>query len=284
MTTPPPRYAGLPGPFQGPRGAGSPAPLAPRFRASMALSARADSRRPIDRIAGVAVPLAQGPGPPPRLRLHRRQAAARCCLTADLGPPSPLVPPAAGHRLGGVQPPSPPRSVGAGQRPAKALASLPPSVARCRPLSLPLIGPAVAELPRPAMSDPPQAPVGQAAQGVGNREASCALPLSGHTTPMVPAAHPRQDNPGTAADCGRGRLQAVPPQRQRLPLATRARPRPLSRVARSVQLPTSVGPSGHPARFFPVSSWGEDREKTSFFAWERRAQRRRQVERWFVVL
>ena len=144
--------------FRGPRCAGSPAPPTPCFRASMALSARSASRR-IGHVAGVAVPLAQGPGPPARLSLRRRQAAARCCLTADLGPPWPRAPRAAGHRFGGVQHPSPPPlcrcgsgAVGtgpplsaAGQRPAKALALLPPSVggippsvARCRPLLLPL--------------------------------------------------------------------------------------------------------------------------------------------------
>ena len=115
---------------------------------------------------------------------------------------------------------------------------------------------------------------------LGNREASCALPLSGHTTPMDQAAHPRHAKRVTAADCGRSRLQTPPPatrarepcpgckrfpQKQRLPLATRARIRPLSRVARPVRLAEAGGPSGCLGCFFPVSVWGEDREKTSSF-------------------
>ena len=106
----------------------------------------------------------------------------------------------------------------------RPLSLAPPSVARCRPLSLPLIGPAVAELPRAAVSDPPQAAAGQPAQGVGNFEASCALPLSGHTTPMVPAAHPRHAKRVMAVDGGRSRSKTFPAP------ATRARPRPLSRL------------------------------------------------------
>ena len=181
----------------------------------MALSARSASRRPLGCVAGVAVPLAQGRSPPPRLCLRRRHAAARCCLTSDLGPPWPLVPYAAGRRLGGVQPPSPPRAVGAGRA-----RSVRVPLGRC-----PSAGPAVAELSRAAVS---VASAGFGRPGrpgqLGNLEAWCALPLFGHTTPLVPAAHPRHAKRVTAAECGRSRLQTSPAP------ATCARARPLARL------------------------------------------------------
>ena len=146
----------------------------------------------IGRVAGGSVPLARGLGPLPRLGLRRRHAAARCCLTADLGPLWPRVPRAAGRRLSGVQHPSPsPRplcrcgsgAVGTGPPLSvrvigqdKALASLPPSVGGVPPSVAPL-PPSVAapiqtsggrSCPGLSWADPPHAAAAQPAQGVGS--------------------------------------------------------------------------------------------------------------------
>ena len=124
------------------------------------------------------------------MRDRARVQAARAGASSTR-PPTPAL----SVRVGRCRYGSP--SVGAGQRPAKALALLPPSVggvppsvARFRPLLLPLPwpGPAVAELPRAALSDPPQAAAGQPAQGVGNLGVVCP--------PAVRAHH--ADGPGRA--------------------------------------------------------------------------------------
>ena len=188
-----------------------------------------------DRVAGVAVPLAQRPGPPALLRLRRRHAAARFCLTADLGPPWPSCPPTPLDVASAASSPRPPpRSVGAGRalsvrvplcrcgsaaRQGPGLASalccpLPPSVA------VPASDqrwPSCPGRPCPILRTlrPPSPPRASAI------EASCALPLSGHTTPMVPAAHPRQGKPVTAASCGRSRLQPRPPATRATPSVSR---------------------------------------------------------------
>ena len=115
----------------------------------------------------------------------------------------------------------------------------------------------------------------------GNREAWCALPLSGHTTPIAVAAHLRQGNPVTAA-------KAAPAGDKDSPApSTRARPRPLSRLherpprhcllwhpapgqgpchgPHEQSAGEAVGASRPLIRFFPVQSSGENRKKTSSF-------------------
>ena len=159
---------------------------------------------------------------PPRSRRgnagHSTRRQSRLLPSPHPVPSSPPAhsTPALSVRVGRCRYGSP--SVGADQRPGKALASLPPSVggippsvARCRPLSLPLN--------RTSGGRAAQGGRGRSSAGFGwpgrpgrrRSKASCALPMSGHTTPMVPAAHPRHAKRVTAAEGGRSRSKATPP-------------------------------------------------------------------------
>ena len=181
----------------------------PCFRASMALSARADYR-PRCRRFSPSGPRTRPPAPsrPAPASCGRemlphggpRAAVAPCHPRRWTSPqrrpaPVPIPPPALSVRVGRCRYGSP--SVGAGHRPGQALASLPalyrgPS-ALCCPLP-----PSVAAPIRTSGGRAAQAGRGRSSAGYGRpgrlgrrqSEASCALPLSGHTTPMGQAAHP----------------------------------------------------------------------------------------------
>ena len=206
--------------------------------------------------------------------------AARFWLTPDLRPilPQALAP---RPRSGSAAPrviPSPPcpsglplcrygsssvrgalRSVGAGHRPGQALASLPPSVA-LRPAR---IRPSGSRSTKPPLSDPPQAAAGQVAQGGGSlsRRAPCSPSRAHHGDGL--AEHPRQAKPVTAARIDSGRLKAAPPWQPA--------PRRACHGSRRQSAAEAGGPPGHPGRFFPVRSWGENRKKTSLFFAQRRS-------------
>ena len=122
-------------------------------------------------------------------------------------------------------------------------------------------GPAVAELPRPAMSDPPHAPAGQPAQGssaVLRRRAPSRCP--GTPRRWAWPAHPRQET------CHGCEGWAGPVEDS----ASFGNPRQETcHGPHGRRLAEAGGPSGRPARFFPVRIWGGNREKISFFAQRR---------------
>ena len=199
-------------------------------------------------------------------RLLRLPPALGAALRRSCPPASPAHPhPALSVRVGRCRYGSP--SVGAGQRPAKALASLRPLSGAFRPLlpaaalcRCPCIGPAVAELPRAALSVASAGCGWPGRQGVGGLEASCALPLSGHTTPMVPAAHPRHAKRVTAAECDRPGEDS----------ASLWHPAPgfACHGSHGQSACGSGWPLGRPARFFRSQGWVETGKKLLFCAEE----------------
>ena len=161
-----------------------------------------------------------------------------------------------GALIRALSPPTPAHSVGTGQARGKPW-PLPPSVVCPRPTSLDQRWPA----PRPAMSDPSQAPARQPGPGAGSLRRSARRPTVRAHSADGPGPRIRAREPGTAAKSGPARSKTAPP------LATARQG--TWHGSHSRRLAEAGGPPGRPARFFPVSRVGEDREKTSFFAQRR---------------
>ena len=199
---------------------------------------------------------------------------------------------------GGVQPPSPPPlcrcgsgAVGAGPPLSVRVSGQPRPWPRCRPLSgafrprlpvaalcrCPWFGPEVAELPRPAMSNPPQATAGQPAQGVGGlrRRVLRSLVLAHHADGPGHAPAPGQPchgcevragpveapPPATCARHSLSRLQAVPTGAA----FSNRTPRRACHGSHSQSASNSGRPFGPSVSFFPVRIMGENREKRTCF-------------------